>query len=1148
MLALSQNSGVESRKPDGKKSNFSKKNYFQKNQSFNFRNKPKNGSNNNNNVNTSNDKQYLPKIRPSTSKPKTLTTEELALDGIIGGFSTTMPSIQNDSIRPLPKFLLYQPPTLDASDFLDVDQWDKENQTKMENLEKSTNDLTSLYEDFQKMRENERSIMEKKGLVDNENIRRSLEDAIIFKGTCHDMCPIYERIRRSVENDVRSFEKDENSNKISKLKAIKAFSRPAAGQPPPLPSDVRPPQILVKTLDYIVENILTCLPDCQSFLWDRTRSIRQDFTYQNYLGPEAADCNEKIVRIHILTLHIMAESKTEYSQQQELEQMNKALKTLSEMYVEYRSRGVVPPNEAEFRAYYLLSQIRDPELEREIQSLPIDVLKDEKIQLVLQLRNLISMNIIERGFQPSENVLNFFTTFFDLINNKKIPTLMIYLLEIHLNEIRFYSLKSMKKAIHNKAKPYSFELIKNLLAFNDDLDLTEFCGYYGILITNNDEGSKGIDILTLKHGSHIIPDQKPFRQSYSNKFNLNNNSYENLINIGHLNTSLIQFKDSSIAQQPIPSIAVANTSSAATPFSFQQPNSSFAFGQPVQQTSKTSAFSFAKPEASVNQLEIEKKKQQEIKRQEELRILKEKEERELKLKQIETEKVKKEQEELQKLKRSMLEKQELKKQKKIEIINSLSNTFEKEIISKTVKNEINSIVKPLVENRLEARQQRGKLIDAFSDGLFEAFVNELTYFESLNILSDMFRERQLKKKFIKKISIVAKHCENLNELKKRKREELIDVIENFGIPRIIKKKKIRNLSLSEISNISTSTSVGSIPTPKPENKINLRPFDLNGLIKNIEINSNYSFNILIYIEDSIISRLLNKKFEINENNEKIIKRNDKEIIKINRTNKINSNLFNKVNLLIFNLIEIKNFEKKRIELKELLQGIQLNNNYKFEILIIYWELDKDNLLNYNKKDILNEFNIPKNENILKVEFIKINSTLNLSEIEKYLNSINEIKLSEKGLFNEKYDNDKNINEKPIIINDNKKMNNNKFPSKFNVEEKYIKKFKPHIESSQKYKLIPKLLSDNNEKPQNNKFKIDVYSTPRPKSSELLQTPSYYDSSSISTFSNVTFETKDKEENIIQKKSNDILEQEIIIPKSIQELRDLTKKVKERHKK
>lgn len=384
--------------------------------------------------------------------------------------------------RPIPRFMLSQPRMLITPEF-SPNEWDRQNQEKMLQMEASNagRDYQGIYEDFQKMRDVERKKMEELGLVDAENSAKDLNEAIVFKGTCLDMCPVFERVRRALENNVKSLEKDPVTNKISRERAVKAFSRPAAGQPPLMPSDVRPPHVLKQTLDYIIDNVLEQLPDAHSFIWDRTRSIRQDFTYQNFFGPEAIDCNERIVRIHLLSLHIMAGSDVEYSQQQELEQLNKALQTLTEIYQDVRNHGGICPNEAEFRAYQLISHFRDPELEREVESLPDDILKSKHIQLALRLRTLMSQNnVIERGYTNSVGALNFFVEFFRLVFSPETPFLLACLLETHFNEYRFYALKSMSRAYHTRGRACLASSLQEMLGFDSLEQLVAFVEYYEI--------------------------------------------------------------------------------------------------------------------------------------------------------------------------------------------------------------------------------------------------------------------------------------------------------------------------------------------------------------------------------------------------------------------------------------------------------------------------------------------------------------------------------------------------------------------------------------------------------------------------------------------------------------------------------------------
>ncbi|ODV79752.1 mRNA export factor Sac3 [Suhomyces tanzawaensis NRRL Y-17324] len=463
--------------------------------------------------------------------------------------------------RPVPKYLIHQSRLLYTPPFV-VNAWDKQNQQKMLNMEQANSglDYQGIYEEFQKMREFERKQMEQLGLVDAMDIRKDLNDAILFQGSCEDMCPIFERVRRSLENNVKALEKDPSTFKISRAKAVKAFSRPAAGQPPPLPSEVRPPHILQKTLDYLVDNIIEKLPEAHSFIWDRTRSIRQDFTYQNSFGPEAIDCNERIVRIHLLSLHIMANSHQEYSQQQELEQFNKALQTLIEIYQDIRNHGGGnSPNEAEFRSYYLLSHLRNPELDQEIQALPMAIFKDPHVQLALKLRNIVSQNnLFERGgFNNSPGSLNLFEEFFKIIYSPETPLLMACLLETHFNEVRFYALKSMARSFHTKGRPYPAESLKNLLGFDSIEKLVKFVTYYEVDVIE-DNGEVLIDLfnkekLETKYKLNSIHDKPKLAQAYSHQLDskIGGRSLKDFINLGKTGSTFVQVPHNVPASLPI---------------------------------------------------------------------------------------------------------------------------------------------------------------------------------------------------------------------------------------------------------------------------------------------------------------------------------------------------------------------------------------------------------------------------------------------------------------------------------------------------------------------------------------------------------------------------------------------------------------------
>lgn len=190
------------------------------------------------------------------------------------------------------------------------------------------------YNELTLLRDEERADAIRRGLIDDPERPKALEDAQVFRGTCMDMCPFYEREQREYQNDVKRWEINQDTGRIDRSLAVKAFHRPAAGNEQALPSDVRPPAVLSTTLDYLVDKIVSASDpldkDTHGFVRDRTRSIRQDFTLQNERGTMAIACHERIVRFHILSLHQMCETDG-FDAHQEMEQLRKSWSSVSRL-------------------------------------------------------------------------------------------------------------------------------------------------------------------------------------------------------------------------------------------------------------------------------------------------------------------------------------------------------------------------------------------------------------------------------------------------------------------------------------------------------------------------------------------------------------------------------------------------------------------------------------------------------------------------------------------------------------------------------------------------------------------------------------------------------------------------------------------------
>lgn len=429
-----------------------------------------------------------------------------------------------------PKYMLKENVLFDMSSY-EINKWDLENQKILNRRElEYSGDPQLLFEEFVERRSKEREMMEKFNLVDKENAKKSLDDAIVFRGSCEDMCPTYERVERVYKNQVSKWEKDPATGQISRNLAIKTFMRPS-GQAPPLPSDVRTPMVLQKTLNYIIENLLPRLPESQSFIWDRTRSIRQDFTFQNnYSGIESIDCHEKICRIHILSLHVMAGvNDPDYQQQQEVEQFNNSLQTLTHMYQAVRSRGGYCPNEPEFRAYEIMSKIRDSELDRYLQTLPQYIQNNKIVQQAIKLKSLIVEGM---------NTFNCYTEFFrSVLDRNKTPFLLASISEIYFNEIRYNAFRCISRAYHSKTKLLpTVENLVSWLGYNDVEQLSMTCKLYGLsFINDQDTNAIRVDITALK--ASFKPSQP---QAYTNRISdmINGQSMSQIVNSGMPNKSL----------------------------------------------------------------------------------------------------------------------------------------------------------------------------------------------------------------------------------------------------------------------------------------------------------------------------------------------------------------------------------------------------------------------------------------------------------------------------------------------------------------------------------------------------------------------------------------------------------------------------------
>ncbi|KAK6143264.1 hypothetical protein DH2020_023612 [Rehmannia glutinosa] len=239
---------------------------------------------------------------------------------------------------------------------------------------------------------------------DNDDGR---QDFPALVGTCPFMCPVEERARRERLRDLAVFERlHGNPAKTSPSLAVKKFCRTISTKDVQA-SDVRPVPVLEDTLNYLLNLLHSSdrpFEVVHDFVFDRTRSIRQDLSMQNAVSDQVIHMYERMdmihgirfltcacslyhkmwtkgsvnsaVKFHIISYHHLHRScgtpNAASMSHLNVEQLMKALTTLFNLYGTHRASHSMCHNEAEFYSIYLLLHLGSNNQESEVESLCID--------------------------------------------------------------------------------------------------------------------------------------------------------------------------------------------------------------------------------------------------------------------------------------------------------------------------------------------------------------------------------------------------------------------------------------------------------------------------------------------------------------------------------------------------------------------------------------------------------------------------------------------------------------------------------------------------------------------------------------------------------------------------------------------------------
>jgi hypothetical protein len=393
--------------------------------------------------------------------------------------------------------------------------------------------IEAFWQSFKAYRAKVRTCLIQNGLLDDPEKPKKLSEAIDFKGTCEEMCPEFEKITRIMEHDVREPEKvpapDGNSLWPSPPKMIKALARSAAGQDAPLPEDVRSPAALRRTLDYLIDEVLASkeLRQVHGYLWDRTRAIRRDFVFQQAsMSPEELSdevyCLEIITRFHVTALHQMSRqgnATEDFSEQQEVEQLGKALLSLIHAYEDCKVQSIPCENEAEFRAYYVIFNSHNPGILEAVQDWGWKFWGESKliqvaVSLVETLQNVWDSTGPLKPHSSTNIAQNYYGRFFAIVNGGDVSYTMACFAEIHFNKVRKAILKTMimgYRKQRDQAKDWNLTKMNEYLHFDREDDIVSFGEAYGL----NFEDFNGEDVLVIDSDDAMDDPFPPLKQEYS---------------------------------------------------------------------------------------------------------------------------------------------------------------------------------------------------------------------------------------------------------------------------------------------------------------------------------------------------------------------------------------------------------------------------------------------------------------------------------------------------------------------------------------------------------------------------------------------------------------------------------------------------------
>ncbi|TKV96084.1 hypothetical protein SEVIR_9G406600v4 [Setaria viridis] len=328
----------------------------------------------------------------------------------------------------------------------------------------------------------------------------TVDDAAPIMGTCPDMCPARERALRERLRDLAVLERvGGDPARTSPSLAVKKFCRTISSTYV-MASDIRPLPVLRETMDYLLHLLDSSehpFETIHDFIFDRTRSIRQDLSMQNIVNDQAVQIYENVVTFHIRSHQRLARSCQDSDASLcflNMEQLTKCLLSLFDMYHVIHESDSHSKREAEYYSFYVLLHLgcKIPKM--------VDSLSLWYSRLATQVRQSKEMIFVRNLLRCYQ--LGNFKRFFCMIAAEA-TDLQLRLVEPFLNEVRARALMYFNHSGY-KLQHHPLEHLSGILMI-EELELETLCGICGLEIRT----SEGMKAFAPKQTSFSLPTFMP---------------------------------------------------------------------------------------------------------------------------------------------------------------------------------------------------------------------------------------------------------------------------------------------------------------------------------------------------------------------------------------------------------------------------------------------------------------------------------------------------------------------------------------------------------------------------------------------------------------------------------------------------------------